>query len=229
MSAPVFAHGQLRLYLLTLLNVQPMHGYELMQAIESRFAGTYVPSAGTIYPRLAKLADEGLITKASVGRKTVYAITKAGRAELSSRKGETDRLERDIDTSARALADELRADISSSMGSLKDDLEDAVDQASRFRAQRRYDERAGHASKGRNRGTGRRSAADETAVPTGNETAGSSEAQHVEQALHRFESAIGDALHTADSHGKLSADRVRGVLGELEIAASRIKALINGQ
>lgn len=78
MAAPIFAHGQMRLYLLTLLAESPMHGYELMQAIEQRFDGTYVPSAGTIYPRLAKLADDGLITKRTVGRKTVYEITDEG-------------------------------------------------------------------------------------------------------------------------------------------------------
>ena len=59
MTPPVFAHGHLRLYLLSLLDEQPMHGYDLMQALSERFGGTYVPSAGTIYPRLAKLEDEG--------------------------------------------------------------------------------------------------------------------------------------------------------------------------
>ena len=53
MTPPVFAHGHLRLYLLSLLAERPMHGYELIQALSDRFGGTYVPSAGTIYPRLA--------------------------------------------------------------------------------------------------------------------------------------------------------------------------------
>lgn len=123
MAAPIFAHGQMRLYLLTLLAESPMHGYELMQAIEQRFDGTYVPSAGTIYPRLAKLADDGLITKRTVGRKTVYEITDEGRAELDRRKPETDRLEDDIDSSVHRLADQLRSDVRSSMRSLKDDLD----------------------------------------------------------------------------------------------------------
>ena len=220
MSTPVFAHGQLRLYLLTLLSAQPMHGYELMQAIESRFAGTYIPSAGTIYPRLAKLAEEGLITRVSVGRKTVYAITEAGQAELNSRKNETDRLEEDIDTSARALADELRADISSSMGSLKDDLQGAVDHATQYRARRRHERYRGDPGE-KISGAGQRPASGTTANP--------SDVLRVEQALHRFESNITDTLHAADSHGMLGADRVRAVIGELEIAAARIKALIDGR
>ena len=64
---PVFAHGHLRLYLLSILaTADPgMHGYELIQALGDRFGGTYSPSAGTIYPRLAKLEEEGLVTKVS--------------------------------------------------------------------------------------------------------------------------------------------------------------------
>ena len=41
MTPPVFAHGHLRLYLLSLLQERPMHGYELIQALEERFGGTY--------------------------------------------------------------------------------------------------------------------------------------------------------------------------------------------
>ena len=81
---PVFSHGDLRLYLLNLLDESPRHGYDLMQALSDRTGGTYTPSAGTIYPRLAKLEEEGLVTKTVDGRKTVYAITDAGRAELEA-------------------------------------------------------------------------------------------------------------------------------------------------
>ena len=73
MTPPVFAHGHLRLYLLSLLADAPMHGYELIQALEERFGGTYVPSAGTIYPRLAKLEDDGLVAKTADGR-TLFGV-----------------------------------------------------------------------------------------------------------------------------------------------------------
>jgi DNA-binding PadR family transcriptional regulator len=76
--SPVFGHGHLRLYLLSLLAQSPRHGYELIQGLSDRFGGTYVPSAGTIYPRLAKLEEDGLVTKTTDGRKTVYEITDAG-------------------------------------------------------------------------------------------------------------------------------------------------------
>ena len=48
--SPVFSHGDLRLYLLNLLDEGPRHGYDIMQALSDRTGGTYTPSAGTIYP-----------------------------------------------------------------------------------------------------------------------------------------------------------------------------------
>ena len=83
--SPVFSHGDLRLYLLNLLDEAPRHGYDLIQALTDRTGGTYTPSAGTIYPRLAKLEEEGLVTKTADGRKTIYEITDAGRFEVASR------------------------------------------------------------------------------------------------------------------------------------------------
>ena len=44
MTQPVFAHGQLRLYLLSLLAERPMHGYELIQALSDRFGGIRPPT-----------------------------------------------------------------------------------------------------------------------------------------------------------------------------------------
>ena len=119
---PVFGHGHLRLYLLSLLDESPKHGYELIQALEDRFGGTYVPSAGTIYPRLAKLEEEGLVTKAADGRKTVYSITDAGRAELHARAGELGGIEDEVTDSVRRLADEVRTSVNAAMKSLRADL-----------------------------------------------------------------------------------------------------------
>jgi DNA-binding PadR family transcriptional regulator len=119
---PVFAHGHLRLYVLSILAVQPMHGYELIQALGNRFGGTYVPSAGTIYPRLGKLEEEGLVTKTADGRKTVYAITDAGRAELEARGSELNDIENDVTDSVRRLADGVRASVNDAMKTLRADL-----------------------------------------------------------------------------------------------------------
>ncbi|HEY1531456.1 MAG TPA: PadR family transcriptional regulator [Galbitalea sp.] len=119
---PVFGHGHLRLYLLSLLDESPKHGYELIQALGDRFGGTYVPSAGTIYPRLAKLEEEGLVSKSADGRKTVYSITDAGRAELSDREGELGGIEDEVTDSVRRLADEVRSSVNDAMKSLRADL-----------------------------------------------------------------------------------------------------------
>ena len=131
MTPPVFAHGHLRLYLLSLLadSEQGMHGYELMQALGDRFGGTYVPSAGTIYPRLGKLEEEGLVTKVADGRKTVYAITDAGRAELAERAHELDGIENDVTDSVRRLADEVRSSVNDAMRTLKAELAAAAREA----------------------------------------------------------------------------------------------------
>jgi DNA-binding PadR family transcriptional regulator len=123
---PVFARGSLRLYLLSLLDESPKHGYELIQELSERFGGTYSPSAGTIYPRLAKLEEEGLVTKTTDGRKTVYAITEAGRAELAEREHELDAIEDEVTDSVRRLADEVRAGVTEAMRSLRADLASAA-------------------------------------------------------------------------------------------------------
>lgn len=123
---PVFGHGHLRLYLLSLLDERPMHGYELIQALGDRFGGTYIPSAGTIYPRLAKLEDDGLVTKVVDGRKTIYSITDAGRAELADREGELGGIEDEVTDSVRRLADEVRTSVNDAMRSLRADLASAA-------------------------------------------------------------------------------------------------------
>jgi DNA-binding PadR family transcriptional regulator len=122
MTPPVFAHGHLRLYLLSLLAERSMHGYELIQALSDRFGGTYVPSAGTIYPRLAKLEDDGLVTKESEGRKTVYSITADGRAELAARESELGGIEDELSDSVRRLANEVRSSVNEAMKTLRADL-----------------------------------------------------------------------------------------------------------
>lgn len=123
---PVFAHGSLRLYLLSLLAESPKHGYELIQALTDRSGGTYSPSAGTIYPRLAKLEEEGLVTKTTDGRKTVYEITDAGRAELAARESELGSIENQLTDSVRLLADEVRSGVTAAMKSLRADLASAA-------------------------------------------------------------------------------------------------------
>jgi len=75
--------GDVRTAVLALLAETPMHGYQIIHEIEERTRGSWKPSAGSVYPTLQLLADEGLITaEESNGRKT-YTLTDAGREEVA--------------------------------------------------------------------------------------------------------------------------------------------------
>lgn len=75
--------GDVRAAVLALLAEKPMHGYQIIREIEERSGGSWKPSAGSVYPTLQLLTDEGLLTaEESNGRKT-YALTEAGRAEAA--------------------------------------------------------------------------------------------------------------------------------------------------
>lgn len=126
MTPAVFSHGDLRLYLLSLLAESPQHGYGIIQALTDRTGGTYTPSAGTIYPRLAKLEEEGLVTKTVDGRTTIYAITDAGRAELASRESDLSGIEAGLADSVRLIANEVRQSVQDAMKSLRADLASAA-------------------------------------------------------------------------------------------------------
>lgn len=76
--------GDVRAAVLLLLNEQPMHGYQLMSAITERTSGAWRPSPGTIYPTIAQLEDEGLVSVvADAGRKLV-TLTEAGHEFLTA-------------------------------------------------------------------------------------------------------------------------------------------------
>jgi len=125
-SPAVFGHGRLRLYLLKLLDESPRHGYDVIRELEDRFMGLYSPSAGTVYPRLARLEAEGLVTHDVTEGRKIYTITAAGRAELDARRAELDDLEADIAGSVRDLADEIRSEVRGSVRDLRAELKAAA-------------------------------------------------------------------------------------------------------
>jgi len=76
--------GDVRAAVLALLLERPMHGYEIIQELDSRTNGIWRPSPGSVYPTLQLLEDEGLIEAAAeVGRKS-YHLTDAGRPEAET-------------------------------------------------------------------------------------------------------------------------------------------------
>lgn len=76
-----------RAAVLALLAERPMHGYEMIQELDSRTGGAWRPSPGSIYPTLQLLEDEGLIVGAtddSGGGRKRFTLTDTGRTEAES-------------------------------------------------------------------------------------------------------------------------------------------------
>ncbi|MGN6176807.1 MAG: PadR family transcriptional regulator, partial [Streptosporangiaceae bacterium] len=132
--SPVFRHGSLRLYLLKLLDEEPRHGYEIIRLLQDRFLGVYAPSPGTIYPRLARLEEEGLVTHDEIDGRKVYRITDAGREELHARTDDLAELEEEITASVRDIAREVSEDVRETVRSLREELASAARDMHRTRA-----------------------------------------------------------------------------------------------
>ena len=79
-----FRQGEVRIALLSLIDEEPAHGYELMKRLEERSGGMYKASAGTVYPVLQQLEDEGLIKVQEENGKNVYHVTEAGKEEVEA-------------------------------------------------------------------------------------------------------------------------------------------------
>jgi DNA-binding PadR family transcriptional regulator len=120
--SPVFRHGRLRLYLLKLLDEAPRHGYEVIRLLQDRFMGVYAPSPGTIYPRLARLEEEGLVTHDEADGRKVYRITEKGREELHARLDDLTELEEEITASVRDIAREVTEDVRETVRTLREEL-----------------------------------------------------------------------------------------------------------
>ncbi|NYH51644.1 DNA-binding PadR family transcriptional regulator [Nocardiopsis arvandica] len=127
----IFGHGRLRLYLLKLLDENPRHGYEIISLLRDRFLGVYSPSPGTIYPRLARLEEEGLVTHTEEGGRKVYRLTDKGREELRERSGDLADLEREITDSVRDIASAVKQDVRATISSLREELKFASGEARR--------------------------------------------------------------------------------------------------
>jgi DNA-binding PadR family transcriptional regulator len=86
-SAP---KGLLRYYILHKIAQKPIHGYEIIQDIDSRTEGAWRPGAGSLYPILKKLVTEGLIKAepepTEEATRRVYHITPKGVESLAHAK-----------------------------------------------------------------------------------------------------------------------------------------------
>ncbi len=78
----MFESGEVKFVILRLLKEKPRHGYEIIKALEEKMAGCYTPSAGTVYPTLQLLEDEGYIKAVDTDGKKVYQVTPEGERYL---------------------------------------------------------------------------------------------------------------------------------------------------
>ena len=82
--------GDIRTAILAVLAESPGHGYDIMSRLQEKSGGMWRPSAGSVYPTLQQLEDEGLVTSADAaqpggGGKRVYTATAEGTAEAERR------------------------------------------------------------------------------------------------------------------------------------------------
>lgn len=86
---PRARRGDVRAAILALLTEKPMHGYEMLKELESRTDGVWRPSAGSIYPTLQLLEDEGLIEGTEAEGKRRFTLTDAGTKHAGERESAT--------------------------------------------------------------------------------------------------------------------------------------------
>jgi DNA-binding PadR family transcriptional regulator len=108
--------GDVRSAILALLDDRPMHGYEMITELEERTGGRWRPSAGSIYPTLQLLEDEGLVSAEEVEGRKVYSLTEAGQEAAPERTGEARPWEEGDEDSPRFA---LRQELFRTMGAAK--------------------------------------------------------------------------------------------------------------
>ncbi|MGF6965002.1 DNA-binding PadR family transcriptional regulator [Paraburkholderia sp. WC7.3g] len=114
-----FSSDDLQLLLLSLIDTQPSHGYELIKALETRSNGFYSPSPGMVYPALTYLEELGYVTVQLEGNRKRYQLADAGREYLAANRERVElmlarlsHIARKMDSVRRAFAGEAPADVS---------------------------------------------------------------------------------------------------------------------
>lgn len=84
-----FSGDELRLMVLSQLDGEPQHGYQLIRGFSEKSGDAYAPSPGVLYPLLTLLADMELVEEvpsATGGSRRSFALTDTGRAELTAQR-----------------------------------------------------------------------------------------------------------------------------------------------
>jgi DNA-binding PadR family transcriptional regulator len=104
-----FDRGDLKYVILRLLKTKPMHGYEVMRALEEESGGWYKASPGSVYPTLQMLEDQGFVSAVESDGKKTYAITEAGLEHLEANSDVVDEIvDRVSDFTNRYFRSEMR-------------------------------------------------------------------------------------------------------------------------
>jgi len=114
----IFERGDLKFVILRLISEKPMHGYEVMQALEEESRGCYKPSPGSVYPTLQMLEDEGYVRSREEGGKKIYEITDAGREYLEDHGDVVEEISRRIGAFADRFWGKEARDLSASFSRL---------------------------------------------------------------------------------------------------------------
>jgi DNA-binding PadR family transcriptional regulator len=211
----LFGHGDLRLWLLKLLDEEPRHGYEIIAGLEEQFLGVYSPSPGTVYPRLQALEQEGLVevVREEDGRK-VYGLTESGRAELESRTPEIRELGARLARSAKEIARDIREDVKASVRDIRREILEA---AREVRRDERMESR--HLRHSRRRYESARNAARGV----------SSELRATLRTLQGdLDGFVADVVSAARSH-KLDRDRLESLRDALRQARATVLEALEGK
>ena len=83
-SRSAVRRGDVRPAILAVLEDEPMHGYQVIRVLEERSGGRWRPSAGSVYPTLQQLQDEGLVRSEEVDGRRTYSLTDEGRTLVAT-------------------------------------------------------------------------------------------------------------------------------------------------
>jgi len=100
----MFESGEMKYVILRLLKEKPRHGYEIIKALEEKLGGWYTPSAGTVYPTLQLLEDQGLVRIVEAEGKKVYHVTPEGERFLEEHRDTLDEILDRVRAAVRSVA-----------------------------------------------------------------------------------------------------------------------------
>lgn len=86
---PRAGRGDVRAAVLALLAEEPRNGYQIIQEVTERSGGVWRPSAGSVYPVLQQLEDEGLARPVATGTGKAMELTEEGRRYVDEHSEET--------------------------------------------------------------------------------------------------------------------------------------------